>query len=181
MIRINLLPTKAKEKEKTIKAELIFAAILIAIVVIGCYLIDKRMTSQIQAEKEKINKLTIEISQYQADIQRVEEFKRKRNDLNAKLNAIKDLDTRRSGPVKMMDEFATIIPKKMWIMSFRENNKKLELEGIATDGPVISDFLDKLRNSQYFEGAQLIQTQQTTFDGKAMQRFNVVCQVKYSI
>ena len=181
MIRINLLPTKAKEKEKTVKAELIIGVIVLALVAGLCYIADKNASAKIVTEKDKINKLTIEISQYQADIQRVEEFKKKKSDLNAKLNAIKDLDTKRSGPVKMMDEFATILPKKMWILNFREANKRLELDGIATDGPVISDFLDKLRNSQFFDGAQLLQTQMQGYEGKNMQRFSIVCQVKYSI
>ena len=80
----------------------------------------------------------------------------------------------------MMDEFTSILPKKMWITSFKENNKKLDLEGLAVGGPVIADFLEKLRSSQYFKGAQLIQVTQTTFAKKKVQKFNIVCQVKYS-
>jgi len=180
MIRINLLPTKAKEKARTLKNELIVFLFFFAAALAVCMVVQKNINTKISNQKDQIAKLQAEINQYQADIQRVEEFKQKKADLNAKLNAIKDLDTRRSGPVKMMDEFSTIMPKKMWIMSFKESNKKLELDGVAVEGPVISDFLDKLRSSQYFEGAQLIQTQLTTQDGKPMQRFSIICQVKYS-
>lgn len=180
MIRINLLPTKAKEKARTVKNEGIIALVVIVAMSVFCYAVDKKKQQEINEANDKIKQLQVRINQYKEDIKRVEDFKRKKADLNAKLNAIKDLDKRRSGPVKMMDEFATIMPKKLWITNFKENNKKLTLEGVAVEGPVVSDFLERLRNSRFFQGPQLIQTQQVAIDGKAMQKFNIVCRVKYS-
>ncbi len=180
MIRINLLPTKAKEKARTIKNEIIIGGILLAIVGGLCFAVDKKKNAEIKAKKEKINELNVRINQFKADIKRVEDFKRKKADLNAKLNAIRDLDTKRSGPVKMLDEFVTIIPSKIWITAFKENNKKLDLEGVATEGPIISDFLERLKNSRFFQGAHLIQTQQIIYSGKRVQKFSIVCQVRYS-
>lgn len=181
MIRINLLPTKAKEKARTLKNELIIAAVFVAVTIGLCIAVDKKKGGEVKDQMTTNRDLEIKINQYKQEIDEVAKFKAKKADLNAKLNAITELDTRRSGPVKMMDEFTQILPAKIWITSFKERNKRLDLEGMAMEGPIISDFLEKLRGSQYFTNAQLIQTSMTNYRGKKVQKFVIVVEVKYSV
>jgi len=82
-------------------------------------------------------------------------------------------------PVKLLEEFTYVVPRKAWITSYREVNKQLTLEGVAADGPTVADFIDNLRGSKFFLDVQLIQVQQTGDHSKPYQRFNINCRVDY--
>ena len=110
----------------------------------------------------------------------MEDFKQKKRDLDQKIATIKKLNDQRSGPVKLLDEFTYMVPLKAWITAYREANKQLTLEGMAVDGSTVSDFVDNLRASKFFQDIQLIQVQQADVAGKKVQRFNINCRVDYT-
>ncbi len=179
MIRINLIPTKAAKKKEGAIIQLIFGGIVLGVGASVCLWINRTMDQKIEAEKLTINDLNAQISQLQKVIEKVEDYKRKQADLERKINTIKDLNEKRTGPVKLLEEFTQVVPRKAWITTYREVEKQLTLEGAAVDGPTVSDFIDNLRNSRFFYNVQLIQVQQATEGGKKVQRFNVNCLVNY--
>jgi len=179
MIRINLLPTKAARKKETVIQQLVVGVIVLVIGLAACWYVDGQKSKEIQNEKDKINKLQAQINQLQTIIKKVEDFKKKSRELHKKISTIRNLNEQRSGPVKMLEEFTYVLPRKAWVSVFRETNKQLTLEGVAVDGPTVADFIENLRGSKYFHNVQLIQVQQVDQKGKKMQRFNINCRVNY--
>lgn len=180
MIRINLIPTKAARKKEGAIAQLVIGAVVIGVALIVCYFINRDKDKEVEMERIVQNDLTAKINQLQSIIAEVEDYKRKRRDLEAKINTIKDLNEKRSGPVKFMEDFGYVLPRKAWITAFREVEKQLTLEGSAADGPTVADFIDNLRGSKFFYNVQLIQVQQATETGKTIQKFSVNCLVNYN-
>lgn len=179
MIRINLLPTKAARRKESVIVQIVFAVIVIGASVGVVFWFNRSIENEIVAEQQKRNDLQAKIAQLQNVVNSVNDYKNKSRDLTNKINTIKDLNAKRSGPVKMLEEFTYVVPRKAWITTFREVEKQLTLEGVGVDGPTVADFIDELRSSKYFYDVQLIQVQQTDDGGRKMQRFNVNCRVRY--
>ncbi|HLG18313.1 MAG TPA: PilN domain-containing protein [Bdellovibrionota bacterium] len=179
MIRINLLPTKAARRKESVIVQLSIGAVAIALALMACWWINASEERKIAAKQAEIDDLNNKIKQLQAIIVKVDNFKTAKANLNQKINTIKDLNDKRSGPVKMLEEFTYVIPRKAWVTGFREVEKQLTLEGVAVDGPTVADFIDNLRGSKFFYNVQLIQVQQVDEAGKKVQRFNINCRVNY--
>jgi type IV pilus assembly protein PilN len=180
MIRINLLPTKAARRKESVILQLVIGAVFIVAALAVCWVINRNAETTIANEQTAINDLDSRIKQLESIIKQVEDFKAKRRDLNQKIDTIKKLNEQRSGPVKLMEEFTYVVPRKAWIVSYREGGKQLALEGVAADGATVADFVDNLRGSKFFQDVQLIQMQITEVNGKKAQRFSVNCRVDYT-
>jgi len=152
----------------------------LAFVGLICLFINRNIDKQIEAEEQQIADLQNRIRQLDAIIKQVEEFKQKQKDLNQKIDTIKKLNEQRSGPVKLLEEFTYLVPRKAWIVSFKESNKQLSLEGKAVDGPTVADFIDSLRTSKYFQDVQLIQVSSEALAGKTVEKFTINCRVDYA-
>jgi len=180
MIRINLLPTKAAQKKESVILQLVVGAVFIFSALVVCWWVDRGKAKEVADVQTEINQLNEELRQLDTIIKQVEEYKRKRLDLNRKIDTIRKLNAQRSGPVKFLEEFGYVIPRKAWVSTFREVGKQVTLEGIATDGPTVSDFIDNLRGSSFFHNVQLIQVQQASHSGKKVVRYNINCRVNYT-
>lgn len=180
MIKINLLPTKAAKKKETTIQQLVIAGIALVVALIGLYMMNMQMQNKIAAQRVENTRLQEEINQLTSIIAQVEDYKKKKQDRNSKIDVIKKLNDNRSGPVKMMEEFTYTIPEKLWIDVWREKNRKVEMSGNAANGAVIADFLDSLKNSKYFTDVELIQTAATEAAGKGSQQFKITMTVNYT-
>ncbi len=179
MIRINLLPTKAELKKQSAIFQLVLGAAMVFASLLVCFFINQNMEGKVEKKKIEISDLNDKINKLKSVIAEVEQFKEKRRDLEAKIQTIKELNDKRSGPVKLMEEFTVVLPHKAWVSTYRENAKQLSLEGLAVDGPTVSDFVDNLKNSKFFYNVQLIQVQKASDSGRDLQRFSITCMVNY--
>ena len=180
MIRINLIPTKAEFKRKGAIAQLIFGAVAVGAAILLCVLFNASMDRKVEAEQAAINELNNQINKLKTIIAEVENFKKKRRDLEAKIQTIRDLNDKRTGPVRLMEEFSNVLPRKAWITNYNEVEKKLSIEGKAMDGATVSDFIQNLRDSKFFFNVQLLQVDQADEGGKKIQRFSITANVNYS-
>jgi type IV pilus assembly protein PilN len=179
MIRINLLPAPKARKQERLLIEGFIAALSIAGVIAGCIILSgtkERVIDDLEAHNQKIQ---VQINELKARVGEVEKFKQKQKTLTDQIKVIKDLEARRSGPVRMMDELTDLVPRKMWIESFKENNGKLSVQGTAQDGPIIADFLEAIKRSKHFLNAVLQNVQSQEVSGQTLHRFNINLDVKY--
>ncbi len=180
MIHINLLPTKAAQKKETVIHQLVIGAVIVIVAVLYAYTVNRSVQKKIDNEQQTINELNAQIKQLNTIIKQVENFKNKKRDLNRKIDTIKKLNAQRSGPVKLLEDFTYVVPRRAWVTVFRENGKQLTLEGMAMDGPTVADFVDNLRSSKFFHSVQLIQVTQTGQGPQKNYKFNINLRVNYT-
>ena len=180
MIRINLLPTKAAKKKESVIQQAIVGVIVISAVFAGIFVVHNYKSKEIEAQRIENNRLQQEINQLATIIAEVENYKKKKQDRNNKIQVIKKLNDGRSGPVKMLDEFTYTLPDKLWIEAFKEKGGNVEIQGTGLTGGVIADFVENLRNSKYFSNVNLLQTQLREENQIEMQQFKVTLVVNYS-
>ncbi len=157
MVRINLLPVKRSKKREAAARELAIGGGIFGAVVIGLYVFYAVMESRIAAHNDVVARSTADIQRIEQDIVKVDEFKRKKRELEQKLAVIEDLKAKKTGPVKLMDELAANMPRRVWLTSFEEKGGAMLMEGGAADNDELSDFLAYLtKRTKYFSGVQLL-------------------------
>jgi type IV pilus assembly protein PilN len=181
MIRINLLPVPKTRKQEALILQTAIGIITLMSVAGVCYFVGLAKKSAITDLNKEIQNVQTEIDKLKAKVGEVEKFKKEAALLEQQLGVIRNLEKGRAGPVKMMDEFTALIPRKLWVTSFKEAAKKVNIEGVAESGTVIADFLDNIKSAKYFQNPQLSSVQGQDLDGQKVHKFIITMQVKYDI
>src|SRR5947209_18944549 len=129
MIRINLLPVKAAKKREFGRQQLILFALILVLAAIGNYYWYNRVDSELNRVNADIERTNAEIKQLDKTIGEVRSIKDEKRKLEDKLKILDTLKKGRTGPVKVMDELATIIPQKVWIADYTETGGNVTMTG----------------------------------------------------
>lgn len=177
MIRINLLPVKHAGTIQRAQRQLIFALAGLLLVGGACLFLHFQITGEVEAKTQRNAEIDGEIKRLKQVIGQVEEFEKKKDALQKKLDIIRTLKARKTGPVHMLDEIASNIPEKCWLTSIQELNKKVTLTGVAINNEVIADFISKLEESGYFDDVYLVSTIQREDNGVKLKEFSVTARM----
>lgn len=181
MIHINLLPVPKARRQEALIVQVAAGLIILALVGVGCYFIGAGKRQEIVAVNAQIRQKQAEIAELTARVGEVEKYKQKAQLLEEQIGVIRSLEKGRSGPVKMLDEMTEIIPRKLWVNSFKEAGKRVTIDGVAESGPVIADFLENLKTSKFFQNATLNVVQSQEQEGFKLHKFTITLNVKYDI
>jgi type IV pilus assembly protein PilN len=159
MIRINLLPFRAARKKENIRRQVsIFGlTVLFMLTLMGYFLYDLSGTlSSLRAERLQKEK---ELAAFAETSKKLAELKKKTAEMRGKLEVIRDLERKKSGPVLLLEEIAKAVPKdKLWLRSLREKAGALVLEGTAMDNETVALFMTNLEKSSHILSVDLKST-----------------------
>lgn len=204
MIKINLLPIKAARKREYVKQQLILFAVLLAGTFVGLYLWYSSMASKIDNEKKEIGHIKQQIEQYRTAIGKVEEYKGLEAKLKQKLVIIEDLIKGKTGPVRVLDKLSQVIPKQVWLLSWKESGGNVKVSGEALTNKHVAEFMTALKEAvepvagkqagdatagakpqgkRYFMGVQLVSTEmdKKTEYGRNFVEFEISMKITYAI
>jgi type IV pilus assembly protein PilN len=181
MIRINLIPVAKARKQEALILQAVAAVIVLGVVGVGCYFVTVGKQAMVTAKEQEIAQKKRDIEDLKQKVGEVEKYKQQAQTLEQQLGVIRALEKSRSGPVKLMDELTEMVPKKLWLSVFREQNKAVTVEGMAESGPVIADFLDSLKTAKYFSNVQLTSVTAADQSGAKVHKFVITINVKYDI
>src|SRR5919204_124448 len=108
------------------------------------------VADQMAGLNQRIVSTRNEIAQLEKTIGEVKSITQDKKALEDKLKILDTLKKARTGPVKVMDELATIIPNRAWIGEFNEQNGSVLMKGWAVTYEDLSAFAQKLKTSKYF-------------------------------
>lgn len=180
MIRINLLPVPKARQQEALIIQAVAAVLAIGLTFGGCYLVTGTKQKEVDKVQEQISQTERKINELKAKVGEVEKYKKKLKTLEDQLGVIRKLQSGRSGPVRMMDEFTDLVPRKLWISSFKESAGKVALIGEADSGPVIADFLENLKKAKYFSNPQLGKVTASGQGTESTHKFDINVNVKYT-
>jgi type IV pilus assembly protein PilN len=179
MIRINLLPVRAEKKRETVRRQLVLGVAVILVLCTGIAAVHLMLRSDIKDLHGRIAQRRAEISRLQAIIGEVREFRKKKRDLEEKIEIIAQLEARQRGPVRVLDELARIVPKEIWIEKLKDTGGVFSLEGYAIDNQTIARFMTSMEESPWFQGVRLEVTKQVTKSGVNLKSFSIRASVAY--
>jgi len=179
MIRINLLPVRAEKKRESLRQQLVLGVAALLLLFAGIGVVHVMLSSDIADLQTRIVQRRAEISRLQGIIGEVKEFKKKKRELEEKIEVIAQLEARQRGPVRVLDELARIIPKDLWVEKLKDSGGALSLEGYAIDNQTIARFMTSMEASPWFRGVRLEVTKQVTRSGVDLKSFSLKASVAY--
>ena len=150
MIHINLLPVRAAKKREFGRQQLVLFVLLLVLAGIGNFFVYNRFESELRSLDKQIATTRAEIAQLEKTIGEVKSIKDDKKALEDKLKILDTLKKGRTGPVKVLDELASVVPQKVWILEFSEQNGGVSITGQAVNYEDLSTFSKKLKASTHF-------------------------------
>ena len=156
MILINLLPyreERRKRRKQAFFASMGLAAVIGALVVAAIYLLlqyltieQQRRNQYLRSETEKLELQIRDIANLRAEI----------DALKSRQKAVEDLQTDRNTPVHMINDLAKYVPEGIYLTGIRQNEKVVNLSGIAQTNERVSEFMRNIqRQSEWLDRPEL--------------------------
>jgi type IV pilus assembly protein PilN len=166
MVRINLLPKEEKARRRgpslgrpTIKMptgidNYIGIVVLVLVIIVLSFIhfrqrnIIKNLNIQIEHTRQELRKLD-EV------VKLVKELDKKRKDLDARIEIIRDLNRGRFEKSKLLYTMSSLLPDYCWYTNLDITGTLIKLKGITFSNQVIADLMRKMQGSKMFGAVEL--------------------------
>ena len=173
MIKINLLPYRDILKKKNITNHGIAAGATLILALLLIVVVNIAITTKIGGVEREIARIETEIASNKKIMEEIEKLKAEKELYRKQFQIIEKLKKDKKGPVIMLDELATKIPEKIWLLELNQKGNTLELVGAALDNKFVSKFMSDLESSPYFSKVDLITSERKLAKkGKTKQKMN---------
>jgi len=186
MVRINLLPVRVSKKKEAGTQQLAIFAVLLVAGLAGNYLWQSNRASDLKQRQAKLARTKDDVAQLERIIGEVRNIKAQQQALQQKLDVLDRLKAGRSGPVRVLDEVATVTPRQLWLSKMTEKGGAVNFTGLAISIDDVSSFMGALKTSKYFSKVELKKTTAVTSStgpGQAAERlvnFEINAAVQYA-
>jgi type IV pilus assembly protein PilN len=155
MVRINLLPVRVSKKKEAGRQQLVLFVLVAVVGIIGNYFWNDSRASELAGREKKLAATKAEIAQLDRIIGEVKNIKDQQQQLRDKLGVLGQLKAGRAGPVKMLDELASLVPKRLWLAKLEEKGGTVTFAGSAATIDDVSEFMSALKGSRHFRNVEL--------------------------
>jgi len=155
MILINLLPVRAQRKRQALLQYFVVSGAGLIVLGIVLFVLNGNMNSQVTTLEAKNKEVANEIENLKKIIGEIEVYEKMIAERQKKKDIIEDLKKGRQGPVRILDEVALRIPKRVWLTRLRNRESAITFRGLAVNQRVVADFMKALGESEYFSSVNL--------------------------
>lgn len=155
MAKINLLPWREEyrqEKKKEFLTQLGAVCLLTVIVAFGWI---RFVDGAIENQNERNQILDTEIAVLDKRVQEINELKKKRQDLIARMKVIQDLQGTRPTIVRYFDEMVRAVPDGLFFTSMVRQGDSISVNGVTESSNRVSSFMRNLDQSEWFANPNL--------------------------
>jgi Tfp pilus assembly protein PilN len=178
MIRINLLP-KEERARRAPKLTLPKMGSMVPLIGIGAVLglvtvIAVLEHAKVAALNKDVVELRDEVRAIQPQVDRVRKLTTQREDLERRLDIIRQLDQGRFLCVRMMDDVSRNTPNYMWLTDIRQGAPtSVSITGITFSNLIVADFMTRLDRSNMFANIGLTQTNRGEIEERDVMEFAI--------
>lgn len=177
MIKINLLPVRAAKKREYGRQQLLLFGLLLIIAGMGNFFWYKAVHDSLGQLEANVSRTKAEIAQLEKTIGEVKSITQDKKALEDKLKILDTLKKGRTGPVKVMDELASVIPNRVWIADYAEQNGAVSMKGFAVSYDDLSTFSQRLKASKHFREITIRKASQRS---EGLVDWEISCNADYS-
>jgi type IV pilus assembly protein PilN len=165
MLEINLLPVREVRKRAEARQIVLQLVLVLLLTVGGIGALHARHGREKERIEGRIQQMEKDIARFKPQLDQVEAFKKKKSELEKKIDVIDGLDRARRGPVRVMAELADRIPQRVWLTNIDTNGGMIKLQGESLDNELVALFLRDLGSSPSFAEVDLEGTKQSSAKG----------------
>jgi len=180
MIRINLLPAEDAARAAGRRQDIALGAFVLGLAAFGLIVSHTWQSARLASAEREQRRLTQELVAIQgpyADVTRIEQQKQ---ELREKLRVIAELETRKVGPVRLLEDLSGATPDKLWLLEFADTGGAVKISGLGVDEQTVADFMRRLATSSYFRRVDLDETSQVDQDGIKHKKFVISGEIDYT-
>ncbi|HET6437351.1 MAG TPA: PilN domain-containing protein [Anaeromyxobacter sp.] len=180
MVRINLLPVRVSKKKEAGKQQLLLFVLVLVVGLLANFWFHQRRAAELDEVEKRVGKTRADIAQLDKIIGEVKSIRTQQQQLQEKLDVLDKLKQGRTGPVRMLEELAGIVPRRLWLKKMEEKAGKVTFSGAAASVDDVSVFMGALKNSKYFADVELKKTESKTEGTFHIVEFTISALGKYS-
>jgi len=158
VILINLLPHREaarKKRQDTFNISLAVSALAGGLIAGVIFL---WIEGQISSQQDQNTYLTWEIKKLDEQIKNIAALEAEIAALRARQQAVENLQADRNLPVHLLSELVRQLPEGVYLVSMRQDNQLVTLQGVAQSNERVSEILRNLgNNSPWFAKPELIE------------------------
>jgi len=181
MIRINLLAVERKPEKPSVFAGHKVIILGTAILAAAALLMAWRFFSM----RQETARLDMELRTAQQEqqrlrsvLQQVDDFEKRKQQLQQRVALIEDLRKGQGAPVRMLDEISRALPDRLWLVEMLQDPSGVKIDGRTTSLTSLSDFVGNLESSGYFARPVEILDSQVEGSQADVVKFTVKAQFK---
>lgn len=177
MIRINLLPRE--ERIAAPKLTLPDFNSMVPLAVLGGVLAIVAVTAVLERAKiaalsHDVTELREEVRAIQPQVDRVRRLTAQREDLERRLDVIRQLDQGRFLSVRIMDNVSREVPRYLWLTNMEQQGLGgVSMKGITFSNLIVADFMMRLERSEMFAEVDLTQTNKGKVEERDVMEFSI--------
>ncbi|MBM4260768.1 MAG: hypothetical protein FJ143_14250 [Deltaproteobacteria bacterium] len=179
MICINLLPVRELKAEVTRRRETVLGVSCLVTVLVALGALYGYQAMQVSALEKELADARAELQQLAAKAKSVVELQARVAEFQGKHKVIEDINKKKAGPVRIMENLSASTPTALWLTQFRETGGDLTITGVAMNNQTIADFLKSLASHANFSNTELVETVQTEQAGLPPRRFLIKSRLLY--
>lgn len=124
-----------------------FAAIGL-IAALGYWFLQKRELTQ---REEVVAQRQAEADKLEAIIKEVEDYQKRKDSLQHRIDLINQLKQNQKGPVRILDQISRDLPDLVWLDTMSISGGRVSLTGKGLNPNAIALFIENVKNDAYFE------------------------------
>jgi Tfp pilus assembly protein PilN len=169
MIKINLLPGKAKKDLLKIDLYLFFSVMVLVLFIFGgIYYVNAR---DISNYKNKIENTKKEIASLQQIYKEYLAMEQEKKEIQRRIKAIDDIKEGRALSARILYDLTSVIKDNVWLTGFRKTENKFELDGHSLENESISSLIENLSKIPYIKNVELRNIADTVQEGVTIKKF----------
>lgn len=179
MLRINLLPIRQLKKRAKAVNQIVSALIALCCVLFFLLCVGYYQKSSIAQTQTRIDDLDRQKKNLQKTLNLIDKYQKNTEELHRRIDVINNLRQDSSLTVHILDELTSLVDnERIWLNSLSQNGTSLNLEGVALDNESIAQFMDALKQNDYFRSVNLGQSTHKSYSGRNLKSFNLTCSVQ---
>lgn len=106
---------------------------------------------ELSNKQEEAVQRRAEAQQLESIIAEVEQFQKRKDSLERRIQLINDLKQRQKGPVRIMDKISQLLPDLVWLTSMNFSTNTVTMQGKALNPTAIANYVENIKNDPTFE------------------------------
>lgn len=154
-VAINLLPWREARREERNK-QFIYALSLVVMVALFILIVTHLFhSSEINHQERRNRMITAELTKLDAKLVEIQDLKKKRDMLLARMQIIQELQSRRPGVVRLFDALPRVVPDGLTLQKISRVGDNLTIEGYAESNSRVSEFMRTIEKTRILSKPKL--------------------------
>ena len=114
-----------------------------------------KKTSDLKERQASVANKEAEAQHLEAIIKQVEDYTKRKESLQKRIDLINQLKQNQKGPVKVMDRISQDLPDLVWLDSMQMTAGLITINGRGLNPNAVANFVDNIKNDPLFEEPEL--------------------------